>query len=94
MTTIFQVEKIGPYGLLEERVIRSTGKKTEIMSIARVLAETDAKAGADARIEVLDIQGRVVRIETFFADKYAQQDLADEERAHQEATEAAKAAVS
>ncbi len=72
MTTIYQVEKVGPYGLKVDGELHSTGKRMEIMDIARGLAETDARRGTDARIEVLDTQGRVVRIETFFADEYTQ----------------------
>ena len=73
---VFTVEKIGPFCIKDrEGKILKIGTKAEVMEEGRNLAGEIAAIGEDAQVQVLDSQGRVLRLLPFYVNVAREEDV-------------------
>lgn len=76
---VFTIEKIGPFCIKDgEGNILKIATKAEVMEEAHNLAVEIAAVGEDAQVQVLDSQGRVLRLLPFYVNS-AREEVTEEE---------------
>lgn len=77
---IFTIEKIGPFCMKDaEGNMLKAGMKSEVIEEAQAAATKIAAMGEDAQIQILDSQGRVLRLLPFYVNTPGEGETEEEE---------------